>query len=132
MRHNGRLKTWSLPHAMAIPVFALIFTAVAWRWGTSRIALVVYLAASVLTFIVYALDKSAAKAGRWRVAEKTLHLLALAGGWPGALIAQQVLRHKNRKPGFVAMFWVTVLVNVAVFVAWQSGIFPQTFGASLH
>ena len=86
----------------------------------------------MLTFIVYALDKSAAKAGRWRVAEKTLHLLALAGGWPGALLAQQLLRHKTSKPGFIAMFWFTVLVNVAAFVAWHSGIFPQYSGASIH
>jgi uncharacterized membrane protein YsdA (DUF1294 family) len=40
-----------------------------------------------------------------------LHLLGLAGGWPGALIAQQMLRHKSKKASFLAVFWVTVLIN---------------------
>jgi uncharacterized membrane protein YsdA (DUF1294 family) len=80
------------------------------------IILVWYLAASVCTFVVYALDKSAAQSGRWRTAESTLHLLALAGGWPGALMAQRVFRHKSRKPSFRAGFIVTVLVNCAALV----------------
>lgn len=70
---------------------------------------------SLLTFAVYAGDKAAARAGRWRTAESTLHLLALAGGWPGALLAQQWLRHKSVKPAFRAVFWATVLLNVALW-----------------
>jgi uncharacterized membrane protein YsdA (DUF1294 family)/cold shock CspA family protein len=57
-----------------------------------------YLLASVAAFIVYALDKSAAQRQQWRTQESTLHLLALIGGWPGALAAQQLLRHKSKKP----------------------------------
>lgn len=72
---------------------------------------------SVLTFALYAHDKSAARAGRWRTPEQTLHLLALAGGWPGALIAQQLLRHKSSKASFRGVFWVTVAANVAL-VLW--------------
>nr|WP_315847386.1 DUF1294 domain-containing protein [uncultured Achromobacter sp.] len=75
-----------------------------------------YLVLSALTFSVYAVDKAAARANRWRVSEKTLHLLALAGGWPGALIAQEWLRHKSVKPAFRAVFWITVAVNIAAFV----------------
>ncbi|MDP3638593.1 MAG: DUF1294 domain-containing protein, partial [Azonexus sp.] len=59
----------------------------------------------------YALDKSAAQGGRWRTQESTLHLLALIGGWPGALIAQNRLRHKSRKTSFQLVFWMTVLLN---------------------
>lgn len=127
MRQNRRLKTWTLPHALAIPAFALIYSAVAWQWGTSGVTLYVYLGASVLTFVVYAIDKSAAKAGRWRIAEKTLHLLALACGWPGALLAQKLLRHKTSKPGFIAMFWFTVLINVVAFVGWHAGALTLLF-----
>jgi uncharacterized membrane protein YsdA (DUF1294 family) len=72
-----------------------------------------YLGASTVTFCVYALDKSAAKNHRWRTPEKTLHLLGLIGGWPGALAAQRLLRHKTSKPSFQAVFWSTVLVNCA-------------------
>lgn len=76
--------------------------------------LTVYLGASVLAFIAYAIDKSAARNGRWRTSERTLHLLGLAGGWPGALVARQLLRHKSSKASFRTMFWVTVLVNCAL------------------
>jgi uncharacterized membrane protein YsdA (DUF1294 family)/cold shock CspA family protein len=75
-----------------------------------------YLVASLLTFIMYALDKSAAKKGSWRTQESTLHLLSLAGGWPGALIAQHKLRHKSKKQSFRSVFWVTVLLNCGAFV----------------
>lgn len=69
------------------------------------------LAASVIAFAMYAWDKSSARAGRWRTPESTLHLLAAAGGWPGALLAQRVLRHKTSKRSFQLVFWTTVLVN---------------------
>lgn len=76
----------------------------------------VYVVVSLLTFIMYAVDKSAAKHGAWRTPESTLHLLSLAGGWPGALVAQQTLRHKSKKRSFRAVFWVTVLLNCGAFV----------------
>ncbi|MEQ9006220.1 MAG: DUF1294 domain-containing protein, partial [Pseudomonadales bacterium] len=78
--------------------------------------LLLYTGASLLAFLAYALDKSAAHRGRWRVSEKTLHALSLAGGWPGALIAQRWLRHKSKKVSFQTTFWVTVAVNVAALV----------------
>ena len=79
--------------------------------------LLVYLSARLITFGIYAWDKSAARVGASRTPENTLHLLALAGGWPGALIAQQTLRHKSRKASFQVVFWVTVVLNFAV-LAW--------------
>jgi len=75
-----------------------------------------YLVASLLTFIIYAIDKSAARKDTWRTQESTLHLLSLVGGWPGALIAQQKLRHKTKKQSFRAVFWLTVLLNCGVFI----------------
>lgn len=73
--------------------------------------LLFYLGASVIAFAAYWLDKSAARHGRWRTEERTLHLLGLAGGWPGALFAQRVFRHKSSKAEFQRVFWVTVVVN---------------------
>ncbi len=78
--------------------------------------LVLYLAASAASFVVYAVDKSAARHGRWRASEMTLHLLAIIGGWPGALVAQQVFRHKSRKPSFQAAFLLTVVLNCALLL----------------
>ena len=94
------------------------------RWGFSPTVLLAYLGLSLLAFLAYALDKSAAISGRRRIAEQTLHVFALAGGWPGALFAQQFLRHKTSKQSFVYAFWFTVLVNVGAFVAWHAGLFP--------
>ena len=70
-----------------------------------------YILVSTITFIAYAIDKSAAQAGRWRTSEASLHLLALLGGWPGALLAQQTLRHKSKKGSFRVTLWITVLLN---------------------
>ena len=77
--------------------------------------LAVYLAASLVTFVAYALDKSAAQNNRWRTQESTLHLLALLGGWPGAFTAQRLLRHKSAKTSFQTTFWITVVLNCAAF-----------------
>ncbi len=76
-----------------------------------------YIVMSLITFIAYAIDKSAAKKGRWRTQESTLHLFALIGGWPGAFFAQNILRHKSRKAAFKRVYWLTVIVNLAGF-AW--------------
>lgn len=84
-----------------------------------------YLLVSAVTFATYALDKSAAKRGARRTPENTLHLLSLAGGWPGALIAQRRLRHKSRKQPFRTLFWITMLLNCAA-LAWLST--PQGAG----
>lgn len=76
-----------------------------------------YVLLSAITFVVYALDKSAARTGGRRTPEVTLHALALAGGWPGALLARRVLRHKTRKQPFRAVFWLTVVANCVVLAS---------------
>ncbi|MDZ7937696.1 MAG: DUF1294 domain-containing protein [Rhodoferax sp.] len=100
----------------ALPLFLCIYAAVALLWHPPLWVAAAYAVMSLLTFIAYAMDKAAAQAQRWRTAESTLHLLALACGWPGALLAQQWLRHKSAKPEFRAVFWATVVLNVAGLV----------------
>ena len=78
--------------------------------------LLIYLGVSAITFIAYAFDKSKARRGEWRTKESTLHLLALLGGWPGAALAQQLLRHKSKKRRFRMVFWSTVFVNTAILI----------------
>jgi uncharacterized membrane protein YsdA (DUF1294 family)/cold shock CspA family protein len=77
----------------------------------------IYLVVSILALVAYGIDKSAARADRWRVREDTLHLFALLGGWPGALLAQRWFRHKTRKASFRFVFWITVVANCAA-LAW--------------
>ncbi len=101
----------------AVPGFVLLYLALAVLWRPPTTFAVIYLAASLAAFLAYAFDKSAAKGGRWRTSESTLHLLALAGGWPGALLAQQFLRHKSVKASFRSVFWGTVVLNIMGFLA---------------
>ncbi len=85
--------------------------------------LYVYLVASAFTFLIYAKDKKAAKSDARRTRENTLHALALFCGWPGALFAQQVLRHKSRKISFRLAFWITAIINCIVlgWLFWGDG-----------
>jgi uncharacterized membrane protein YsdA (DUF1294 family) len=76
-----------------------------------------YVLASVACFALYARDKAAARRGDRRTPERDLLLLGLAGGWPGALLAQHWLQHKTVKLPFRTMFWLTVGVNLAGFCA---------------
>jgi uncharacterized membrane protein YsdA (DUF1294 family) len=76
-----------------------------------------YLFASVFAFLAYACDKNAARRRQRRISENTLHLLSLAGGWPGALLAQKTLRHKTAKKSFQRMFMATALINCFVVLA---------------
>lgn len=73
----------------------------------------IYLLVSSCTLIVYILDKMAARQNNRRTSEKTLHLLALIGGWPGAIIGQKLFRHKSKKLSFQVIFWVTIILNCA-------------------
>ncbi|SDJ00877.1 Uncharacterized membrane protein YsdA, DUF1294 family [Pseudomonas delhiensis] len=66
---------------------------------------------SLAAFFAYWRDKRSAERGAWRTPEQTLHLLELLGGWPGAFLAQRLLRHKTRKPGYQLVFWAIVLVH---------------------
>jgi uncharacterized membrane protein YsdA (DUF1294 family)/cold shock CspA family protein len=84
-----------------------------------------YLVMSIVAFIAYALDKSAARNNRWRTKESTLHTLGLAGGWPGALWAQQVFRHKHKKQAFRQVFWLSVIANCSAL-----GWLLSPFGSS--
>lgn len=98
-----------------LAVLFFVFVGAAALAGKLPLAVVgLYAGASLLAFVVYAWDKSAAQGGHWRTAENTLHMIALFGGWPGALVAQRVLRHKSSKASFQATFWATVLVNCGV------------------
>jgi uncharacterized membrane protein YsdA (DUF1294 family) len=68
---------------------------------------------SIICFAAYGLDKQLAVNGGRRVPESTLHLLALLGGWPGAILGQRHFRHKTKKLSFLIEFWLVVVVHVA-------------------
>ncbi|KAF0189641.1 MAG: hypothetical protein FD168_896 [Desulfobulbaceae bacterium] len=75
-----------------------------------------YITLSLVAFGMYKKDKSAAEWDEWRTSEKTLHLISLLGGWPGAFIAQNKLRHKSKKISFRVCYWVTVMLNCGALI----------------
>lgn len=113
----GEKRTPSAPpgRSRIPPIFAgcfLVLVVVAVIAGRLPVVvLALYLIASAVAFFAYAFDKSAAARNQWRTQESTLHLFALLGGWPGALVAQRLLRHKSAKASFQTTFWATVVLN---------------------
>lgn len=112
----GTQKSHSLFPYVVMLGFASVLVVLQLTNNVSFILSAVYLALSLFTFLAYALDKIAAKKNRWRTPENSLHLLGLMGGWPGAILAQQWLRHKSKKQPFRGIFWLTVVVNVSIMV----------------
>lgn len=111
---------WGTATLFAVPAFLVIYTVVAILWRPPYWVAAAYVVASATAFIAYAADKAAAASGAWRTPESTLHLLSLAGGWPGALLAQQFLRHKSTKQQFRQVFWATVIFNLLALVVFAS------------
>jgi uncharacterized membrane protein YsdA (DUF1294 family) len=81
-----------------------------------------YAGISVITALAFAKDKRAAIKGRRRTPERTLHLLSGVGGWPGALVAMQLFRHKRRKRRFVWTVWLIAALHVSV---WAGALWPR-------
>lgn len=100
--------------ALTATVF-IVLLAVANACGRLPLLVIVTCGCAIpATYITYAVDKRAARHGQWRVSEATLHILELLGGWPGALLAQQLYRHKTRKVSFQVAFWLCAIVNSIV------------------
>ncbi len=84
-----------------------------WPWFSGYIAVM-----SLLTFALYAWDKRRSRKGGWRTTGNALHLVAFLGGWPGAYLAQSLLRHKSSKLWFQIPFWLIVAVYQYVSIDW--------------
>ncbi|MBG6079876.1 DUF1294 domain-containing protein [Rubrivivax gelatinosus] len=127
---RARPAPWGTATLFTIPAFLLLYLGLSVLWGLPRWVGGLYLAASLVSVVAYALDKAAAERGAWRTLESTLHTLALLGGWPGALLAQQWLRHKSSKPAFRRVFWATVMLNVAALAVLGSPLGAALVGAA--
>ena len=125
-RRTQRVTSLPAGELLLISAMAVVWMAMlAWAVWAQRLPLWAVGAAlglNLFTFLVYASDKSAAQRGMWRTKESHLHLLALAGGWPAAWLAQQMLRHKSQKTEFRAVYALTVLVHCGALAAWLLGL----------
>lgn len=104
--------SWTVLFAF-IGAFAIAYVTFALPWWLPAI----YAGMSVVTFAAYGIDKASARRNSRRISEDTLGMLGLIAGWPGALIAQQLFRHKTRKRSFRRAFWGSVVVNIAALTA---------------
>lgn len=113
----------------AAAVVSLTFLAVIGVLAAVRVlpavAVAILVLMSLIAFVLYRADKAAAIQGTWRTPESTLQVVSVLGGWPGALIAQRVYRHKTRKQPFQTVFWLTVVANCAL-LAWMAISQPFT------
>ncbi|HEN8710738.1 TPA: DUF1294 domain-containing protein [Pseudomonas putida] len=114
---NVRLKLLMLGGLCLLPMAGA--AQMAWS-GQSWLALAIYPAVSLVTVLLYWQDKQQARTQAWRTPEKVLHASELLGGWPGALIAQQLYRHKTRKASYQMVFWAIVLLHQ---VFWADHLF---------
>ncbi|EBO5471052.1 DUF1294 domain-containing protein [Salmonella enterica] len=94
----------------------LIFAAVGSIFTSHPVAMW-FLLANVLTLEIYGIDKTAARKTWRRVPESTLLVFGVVGGWPGAIVGQQLFRHKTQKQPFKTYFIVSVIVSILVTVA---------------
>ncbi|MFJ2683093.1 DUF1294 domain-containing protein [Pseudomonas sp. NPDC087342] len=110
---HPRLKLLVFAVLCALPLYGSLML---WLRGNSVIALAAYGVVSLIAFFLYWSDKRKARADTWRTPENVLHAVQLAGGWPGALLAQQVFRHKTRKVSFQLVFWLIVLLHQVFWI----------------
>lgn len=90
-----------------------------------------YLEASIFTYWLYKADKEAAIARHGnRLAEQSLQLFALIGGWPGAYLAQRQLAHKRSKLSFRREFGFVIVGN-ALLVIWLLSPWGEQFLARM-
>lgn len=77
---------------------------------------------SLITFIAFAIDKRRAMNGGWRIRESTLHLMELLGGWPGAVLAMMVVRHKTRDPSYRTIHNLVIGLHVVIWFFMINGL----------
>jgi uncharacterized membrane protein YsdA (DUF1294 family) len=115
----GWLAAWMGGCWLAICMAWLIGAALmpSWRpvwWWTLYLGLTAV--ASPICLAAYGIDKQQATDREERISEKMLHLLALCGGWPGAVLGRRIFRHKTKKVVFRMVLWLILALHVALIV----------------
>ncbi|UXZ47304.1 DUF1294 domain-containing protein [Pseudomonas soli] len=110
---NARLKRLVLVVLCLLPVLGGLRMGLS---GGNWLPLAMYPVVSLVSLLLYWQDKQQARTQAWRTPEKVLHASELLGGWPGALLAQQVFRHKTRKVSYQVVCWGIVLVHQVFWV----------------
>ena len=81
-----------------------------------KIILIYLLLINIIAFITYGVDKKKAVSNEWRIQEKTLIGLSILGGGIGSLLGMIVWHHKTRKPAFMILVPLFMVVWVILIV----------------
>lgn len=82
-----------------------------------------YIIWNFIVFLLYGVDKLKAKAGAWRISEKTLILCALFFGAVGAFCGMKIFRHKTKHAKFTILVPLLMVLNIIILIA--LGIAPE-------
>lgn len=116
--------------ASAAPVWWLLDQPWSWPLRLTAILAAWQVLLGLATAVTYLIDKRRAQRDAWRVPERQLHSLALAGGWAGAWFGRQRFRHKTQKPIFAwvigagAVLWLALTAGLW----WLPGLMPASNG----
>jgi len=74
-----------------------------------KLVTVYFVIINLLSGLIFSIDKNAARKGRRRIPERTLHLLEIMGGVFATVLLMYTLRHKNRKISYWAWTWLVLI-----------------------
>ena len=72
---------------------------------------------NIVTFIIYGIDKSKAKKGKWRIPENSLIGLAIIGGSIGAYLGMRVWHHKTMHLKF--KYGIPLIIIIQLIAAYM-------------
>nr|WP_315242237.1 DUF1294 domain-containing protein [uncultured Albidiferax sp.] len=125
-RHYIGRKSNARPYVMLLFLWVVLGIWGVWSYRLSIWLVAAVLGLNLLTVLAYATGPQSTRHRRWWTpAEPVLHLLSLLGGWPGAGLAQAILRYRSRTPLFATLYWCTVVVHLALLLGWLLWLQPR-------
>jgi len=128
-RRANTSKGWETSSIIALVVFGFSYLVLTLVWKLPLLVGAAYLGMSVVCAGFYWHDKVSARHGEWRTSEGALIFMGTMCGWPGAVVAQQLLRHKTKKPSFRVMHWFSVGLNLAILIILGTPLLRTLIGA---
>ena len=128
-RRVNASKGWETSSIVALAFFGVSYLGLTLVWKLPLLVGAAYLGMSIICAALYWQDKVSSRHGEWRTSEGALIFMGIMCGWPGAIVAQQLLRHKTTKPSFRVMHWFSVGLNLAFLLFIGTPLLRTLIGA---